>query len=59
METQFQQLIKRLEAISLINHPTRPWNEEFRVDVAFEWMGKEDELKKRIESLELKIKKGN
>jgi len=53
----FQDLIERLEACSLINHPNRPWNEEFRVHCTFEWLGKEVELKKRVEELEEKIRK--
>jgi len=52
----FKDLVERLEACSLINHPNRPWNEEFRVNCRFEWIGKEVELRKRVESLEAKIK---
>lgn len=52
----FKDLIERLEACSLINYPNRPWNEEFRLDCVFEWIGKEYELKNRVESLEAKIR---
>lgn len=45
-------LVDRLKTQSAIRHPTRPWSEEAYWSIAFEWLGKEDSLKDRVEKLE-------
>lgn len=56
-EPTFIELIDRLKVCSEINHPDRPWSEETKVNIAFEWVNKYDELKTRVETLETKILK--
>lgn len=56
-EPTFNQLIDRLEYCSSINHPDRLWSAESKVNIANEWIGKYDELKKRVETLEVALNK--
>lgn len=49
------ELIDRLQACSLINHPDRPWSNQGKINISISWEGKYDELKSRVESLEAKL----
>lgn len=53
----FYDLIDRLQAVSTINHPQRPWSEDFYYSCAMAWIGKEEELKQRVEMLEARLAK--
>lgn len=57
MKTKFDDLIDRLQKCSEIKHPNRPWSEETKVNIAFQWIGKEADLKARVEKLEKEILK--
>lgn len=52
---EIDSLLTRLEAISLILHPERPWNDAFRSEAHKQWDGKEEALKDRIKSLEFDV----
>ena len=51
----FYDLIDRLQAVSTINHPERPWSNDTYYTIAFQWIGKEDDLKRRVEMLEARL----
>ena len=53
----FYDLIDRLQAVSTVNHPQRPWSNDFYYAVAFQWKGKEEELRQRVEMLEARLAK--
>ncbi len=48
----FYSLIDRLHACSLINHPDRQWSNDTYYAIAFEWIGKDEELRTRVLEVE-------
>lgn len=49
------QLIDRLQKCSEIRNPDRKWSIDTYYAIAFQWIGKEEELKQRVEKLESEI----
>lgn len=47
--------IDRLQKCSEVLHPERKWSNDFYYDCAFAWIGKEEELKRKVLELENKI----
>ncbi len=50
--TDFYSLIDRLQKCSELKFPERKWHNDTYYSIAFEWMGKNKELKKRVLKLE-------
>lgn len=53
----FYGLIDRLQECSETKYPNRTWSADTYYSIAFEWLGKDDELQKRVEKLELELNK--
>jgi hypothetical protein len=49
-------LVDRLKVHSKWKYPERQWTTEFYYDVAFAWLGKEDELEKLVLKHEQEMK---
>ena len=49
---EFYSLIDRLQKCWEKKYPNRKWADDIYYSIAFEWLGKEEELKDRIEKLE-------
>ena len=52
----FYSLIDRLQAHIEWKYPNRKWNNDAYYGIAFQWMGKEKELEKRVLKLEEEMK---
>jgi hypothetical protein len=52
-------LVDRLQKHSEWKYPERKWTAQFYYDCAFAWMGKEDELEKRVLMFEKDMQAGN
>lgn len=53
---EFYELIDRLQVCSEINHPSRLWTDQSKIAIEQAWVGKETELKIRVEELEKEIR---
>ncbi len=56
ISVDFYSLIDRLRKCSEWKYPERKWTDHFYFACAFEWMGKEDELKEKVLKLEDEMK---
>lgn len=54
---EFKKLIDRLQEISNINYPDRPWTPEFRHEVEELWHDKIDQLIEKLATLEARLEK--
>lgn len=55
VDARFYELIDRLQACMQKKYPERgTWDEDTYNDIAYQWMGKEYELEKRVKELEQK-----
>ncbi|MES2593134.1 MAG: hypothetical protein V4608_14725 [Bacteroidota bacterium] len=53
--TEFEKLIERLHACSLIKHPNRPWSDQGKINISISWEYRQDQLKERVEKLEKEL----
>ncbi len=55
VNSRYYELIDRLQACMQKKYPERGiWDEDTYSDIAYQWMGKEYELEKRVKELEQK-----
>ena len=52
VKNEFWGLIDRLQKCSEINYPNRLWSNDTYYSIAFEWLGKTEQLEERVKRLE-------